>query len=77
LPWHDLRAVEVVLDEMADAFSGEDPLKPANRTLLDGSRQVLIDLHGYLAQYTGAPELTEPDEEVLETVRRLVEHGSL
>jgi hypothetical protein len=76
LRWHDLRAVEIVLDKMADASGGEDPLKPANRLLLDGSRQALLDIHGYLAQYTDAPELTEPDEELLATVLRLVVRGS-
>jgi len=43
--WEEVRAIEIVLDEVARKFDGEDPLRPLTRGILNGTRKKLNDLH--------------------------------
>ncbi len=71
--WQELRAVEVVLDEAAAEFDGEDPLRPRLRQDLDQARETLQKLRAYLWHRDESYELAEPGEEELDAARRLIE----
>jgi hypothetical protein len=70
--WQELRAVDVIVAEAADAF-GEDPAVPDVREQLDHIRTELEKLAREVERFTGpfAPE--EPGEETVATMRRLAE----
>jgi hypothetical protein len=70
LCWQDLRAVETVVEEVAQHFDGEDPLLPPVRELLGKTRQGLLELHPLLDFVDVAAELPEPDEERVEFLRQ-------
>ena len=67
--WQELRAVETVLDEVAQEFDGEDPLVPAVRRTLDKTRQDLVALQPLLSFVDVEAELPEPDEERVAELR--------
>jgi len=71
--WRQLRAAEVVIAAGAEEFGGEDPLDPALRNVLDGMRQDLVGLHGDAQKYTGAFDLPEPDDALVERLRDLLD----
>jgi hypothetical protein len=60
--WREVRAVETVLQEVAEEF-GEDPLLPPVREVLDKTRRDLADLHLLLDFVDAEAELPEPEEE--------------
>ena len=68
--WQELRAVEMVLDEVAQEFDGEDPLLPPVREVLDKTRQDLVDLHSSLPHVDAEVDLPEPDEERVAFLRQ-------
>jgi hypothetical protein len=68
--WQELRAVETVLDEVAQEFDGEDPLVPALRRVLDKTRQDLVELHPLLGFVDVEVELPEVDEERVAWLRQ-------
>ncbi len=70
--WRELRAAEVVADEVADELDGEDPLHPEVRELLAQSRSQLLDLHKKLAPYTGPLPQEEPDDALVDRLRKIV-----
>ncbi len=67
--WQEVRAVEMVLDEVAQEF-GEDPLLPPVREVLDKTHQALVELHPLLSFVDVEVELPEPDEERVEFLRQ-------
>jgi len=67
--WQELRAVEAVLDEVAEEF-GEDPLLPPVRELLDKTHQDLVELKPLLGFVDVEVDLPEPDEERIEFLRQ-------
>ena len=67
--WQEVRAVETVLEEVAEEF-GEDPLLPPVREVLDKTRRDLADLHLLLDFVDAEVELPEPDEERVEFLRQ-------
>ncbi len=71
--WGEMRAAEQVLAEAAERFEGEEPLLPAARSVLDGIREELSDLHEQVKPHVGPFELPDPDEETLGCVRKLVQ----
>ena len=71
--WKELRAIEVVLDELAREFDGEDPLRPVHRRDLEDARQTLMDLKTYLREYDETFELNEPDSDEVQVTRKLLE----
>lgn len=68
--WRELRTAEVVLEEVAAEFDGEDPLHPRVRDALDEARQELEELVEKVQRRVGAFSLPEPDEEELATLRK-------
>jgi hypothetical protein len=68
--WQELRAVETVLDEVAQEFDGEDPLLPPVREVLDNTRQGLLELHPLLGFVDVEADLPEPDEERVQFLRQ-------
>jgi hypothetical protein len=70
--WRELRAVELVVAEAADAF-GEDPALPDVREQLDHIRAELEQLAREAERFTGPFALEEPPEETLAMMRRLAE----
>ncbi len=73
--WEDVRAVEIVIDEIAAEFGGEDPLRPLIREALDKAKAGLPYLNGVLEVYDEAVELHEPDDANLTDLRALVERN--
>jgi len=73
--WRELRAVEVAVQEVAEAFGGEYPALPDVRAMIDGCREELDKLRGEAERFVGPMELEEPSEEELSLGRRLVERG--
>jgi len=67
--WQEVRAVEMVLEEVAEEF-GEDPLLPPVRQVLDKTRQELVELRLLLAFVDAEAELPEPDEERVTFLRQ-------
>ena len=72
--WQMLRAVDVVLDEVATEFEGEDPLRPVMRGIVEATRRKLKDLHEVL-NAAEPLKLEEPDEETLALARTYFENG--
>jgi hypothetical protein len=68
--WQELRAVETVLDEVAQEFDGEDPLVPPVRNVLDKAHQELADMPQFLGALHVEVELPEPDEERVDALRQ-------
>lgn len=66
----ELRAAEIIIEEVAAEFAGEDPLTPAVKATLDRTRESLEEARAGLASYVGDPELPEPDEEDLRYLRK-------
>jgi hypothetical protein len=70
--WRHVRAVEIAVAEVSDAFGGEDPRTPPVAHLLDCSKERLLELHKSAKDYLDALELAEPGDDVLAQLRRLV-----
>ena len=70
-----LRAIDVVLDEVAAEFDGEDPLGPVMRGVLEEARK-MTTLHAVLSAMEPL-ELKEPDEEALEIADLLRERQAV
>jgi hypothetical protein len=68
--WQEVRAIEMLLEEVAAEFDGEDPLLPPVRQVLDKTRQDLAELHLLLDFVDAKVELPEPDEERVEFLRQ-------
>lgn len=70
--WRELRAIEIVLDEVAEEFAGEDPLRTDSRELLDGAKATCLRLYEDVSRCIDGFVLAEPDDEGVEVVRRFV-----
>ncbi|HXF51199.1 MAG TPA: hypothetical protein VNM43_05925 [Dehalococcoidia bacterium] len=55
--WQELRALEVVLEEVRGEFEGEDPAPPAVRGMLDNVRAALLRLQADLEPLAGPIDL--------------------
>lgn len=72
--WQELKSIDLVLDEVASEFDGEDPMRPVMRGVLEKARYRLTELHAILT-VVGPFELPEPDEESLSLARKYFESG--
>jgi len=72
--WAEVRAAEMLADVAAEAFGGEDPLRPVTRDLLEGTKKRVLSLHGLISVMREC-ELAEPDEEMRASLRRYVDRG--
>jgi len=70
--WGQLRAAEIVLDEVAAEFNSIDPLRAETRQELVETKQKLLETKEQLAYLEIEVELPEPDDELLETLREVV-----
>jgi hypothetical protein len=70
--WQELRAVELVTDEIAASFDGEDPLHPQIREKLDACKIRVAELQSRLARNRRLPE---PGDDYLQRTRDLVDQG--
>jgi len=68
--WQELRAAEMVLQEVAEEFDGEDLLLPPVREVLDKTRNDLAELHSSLQYVDAEVDLPEPDEERVAWLRQ-------
>lgn len=69
-----MRSVDIVLEEVAAEFGGEDPLRPITRGILEETRHDLTNLHEVL-NALDALELMEPDEEEMKLARKYFDKG--
>jgi len=67
-----LRAAELAVAEVAEAFGGEDPALPEVRHMIERAVEQLEDVRQGAESYTGPLALEEPDGELVGKVRRLV-----
>jgi hypothetical protein len=72
--WQQLRAVDVVVGEVAEDL-GDDPLRPAIRACLDDALGRCRELAQELKEYVGPWELPSDIEEALALTRTLVERA--
>jgi len=71
--WQELRAAEIVLDEVAREFDGEDPLEPDARKMLVEVRAELEELHGEMNERLGGlTRKDEPEEGFIKPLREAV-----
>ncbi len=66
--WQEIRAIEILLDEVSAEFNGEDVLRPFMRGQLQKARRRLTALHDYLNNREPL-ELLEPTDETRELVQ--------
>ena len=71
--WRELRAVEDQVEEISEAFGGEDPLHPQVRPAFDEVKGMLVELHEKVQKYTGPFELLEPDDETRAAIQHIVD----
>jgi hypothetical protein len=70
--WCELRAIEIAVQEVAEEFGGEDPLRPDVRALIDECLRSCRTLRDDVAAYVEI-ELPEPSEDDVAQVRKLIE----
>jgi len=68
--WSQLQALELVLQEVAEVFGGEDPLPSELREILDASAQELKDLWQECQRYTGSLELPGASGDMAKELRK-------
>jgi len=69
--WKELRATEIVLEEIREDFGGEDGARPELRQSLGGCKLKVQELREGMEPLGLPIELGEPDEELVEQVRGL------
>jgi hypothetical protein len=73
--WQAMCGVDLVLNEVALEFEGADPLRPRKREALEVIRGRLQHLARELIYLEVELALPEPDEELLDLLRRMVKLG--
>ena len=68
-----LRAAELAVAEVGEAFGGGDPALPDVRRLIDRAEEQLVELRKAAEGFTGPLAVAEPDDELVDKVWRLVE----
>jgi hypothetical protein len=66
--WRELRAIEIVTEEIAEEFGGEHPLRQAHADSLAQSKERLLALQ----ELTGDYEMADPSPEELHELRKAV-----
>ena len=74
--WGEMRAIEIVVEEVAAELGGEDPLKPLFREMLERSKAGLTYFNQILEALGSAVELQEPEEASLTDLRARVERNA-
>ena len=73
--WKELRAAEIVLEEMREEFGGEDAAHPKLRQSLGECKLKVQELREGMERFGLPVELEEPDQELVEQVRGLLDRG--
>jgi len=73
--WKELRATEIVLEEVREEFDGEDPAVPQMRQGLAECKLKVQELRDGTERFGERIELPEPEESLLNVVRGLLERG--
>ncbi len=76
LRWRELRSIETVLEEVAEEFDGEEPVRPWEREVLDSAKEKLEELHRAAQKYVGPFKLPGPSEEEMEQMRECIRRES-
>ena len=76
LRWRELRATELVLEEIAEEFGGEDPAKRPFRVTLEQTKAKLQAVHAGYSEFIRPFDLPEPEEDDLEKVREVVQRAA-
>jgi hypothetical protein len=63
--WQELRTIEIVTEEIAEEFGGEEPLRPAHADSLAWSKERLVALRELIGDF----EMPDPQPEDLEELR--------
>ena len=71
--WVEMKCVEVLVEEIAGAFNGIDPLRPVFREKLESTREKLLTVHEHLSFLSIQVELREPLGEELQEMREWLE----
>ena len=71
LRWVDLQIAQMLVAQIAEAFDGEDPLKPATREALDKARQELEERFEHARFFEVSPERREPTEDEVEQSQKI------
>ena len=74
--WEEIRAIEIVAEEVAAELGGEDPLRPLLRELLEHSKAGFTYINRFLEALDATVELQEPDEANLTDLRAWVERNA-
>jgi len=74
--WRELLEVELVLEEIAPEFDGEDPARPRERQALAEGKEKLRELHQQVQEYVGPFDLPGPDEEEMEQMREAIRRAA-
>ena len=72
--WEEVRSIEIVVDEVAQEFDGEDPLRPIMRSVVDKTKAKLQEVH-LLFNKIEPLELSDPDESEMELARAYFDSG--
>jgi hypothetical protein len=72
--WQELSAIDVIVDEVAQEFEGEDPLLPVMRGVMEKARRDLVLLREAFNQHESV-ELPEPDDGAMELARTYFDSG--
>ena len=72
----ELRAIDLVLEEVAAEFNGEDVLGPKMRELVEATRARLVKLGKVLVKHDEGFAFEEPPEETLESLRALIQKSA-
>ena len=72
--WQELRAIEIVVEEVAQEFDGEDPLRPILRETLEKTKGEIRSLHEHLSKIEPL-ELLEPEEEIMAALNEFFARG--
>lgn len=71
--WREVRAIEIVVEEVRAELDGEDPLHPDVRRQLDATKAMLREVSADFAPYVHSLKLSEPSDEDVALVRELIE----
>jgi hypothetical protein len=64
--WKELRTIEIVTEEIAEEFAGEEPLRPVHADSLARSKGRLVALRELVGEF----EMSDPPAEDLEELRK-------
>jgi hypothetical protein len=70
--WRELRAIEIVVQEVAEEFGGEDPLQPDTREMIDECLRSCTKIRDDVKVYIEI-ELAEPRDDDVAQVRLFIE----